>query len=373
MRVLRDGPAAATEADYRERVRDLCARWREEGRYRPRSDAWLRSFDPGFSRELGALGLIGVSWPRAYGGGGATYRVRLAVTEELLRAGAPVAAHWTADRQVGPVVLRYGSDRLRAELLPRITAGEVVCAIGMSEPDAGSDLASVRTSARPAEGGWLLNGRKTWTSHAHHATHLYVLARTSRGERRHQGLSEFVVDTATPGIEVTPIVDMTGEHHFNEVALTDVFVPAHGLLGEPGNGWRQVTEQLSLERGGPERVLSTYPLVVEILARASGGPADPATAARIGELTARLAALRRLCRTVADALDRGEVPVQEAATLKYLGNRFEQDTVDLARDLGFSDGPLYRPTLLAAPAFALRGGAADLLLDLISRQEGSHD
>ncbi|GAA4978651.1 acyl-CoA dehydrogenase family protein [Yinghuangia aomiensis] len=365
---------AADDTGYRRRVRDLCTSWQAADRYLPRSDAWLRSFDPDFSKALGAEGLIGVSWPTRYGGAGATNRDRLAVTEELLRAAAPVAAHWTADRQVGPAILRHGSDRLRHELLPRICSGDIVCAIGMSEAEAGSDLASVCTTARAVPGGWLVNGRKLWTSHAHRATHIYVLARTARMPRRQDGLSEFVVDMATPGITVSPIADMTGEHHFNEVAFVDVFVPQYRLLGNQDDGWRQVTEQLSFERGGPERVLSTYPLVVEILKRAAARPADTATAAHVGDLTARLAALRRLCWDVAGAVDRGEVPVMEAATLKVLGTRFEQHSVELARKLGlFGEEPvdsLFWQTLLASPAFSLRGGAAEVLLDLVSRQEG---
>jgi alkylation response protein AidB-like acyl-CoA dehydrogenase len=203
----------------RTEVRDLTGRWRDEGRYTPRSDSWLRSFDPAFSRELAARRLLGIPWPRRFGGRAGSNVMRLAVTEELLRAGAPVAAHWIADRQIGPAILRHGSDRLQAEILPGITAGRYLFCLGMSEPGAGSDLAAVRTFATPADGGWRVSGRKVWASLAQHATHIYLLARTERRERKREGLTEFIADMDSPGIRVSPIIDLAGEHHFNEVLL----------------------------------------------------------------------------------------------------------------------------------------------------------
>ena len=156
------------------------------------------------------------------------------------------------------------------------------------------DLASVRTSAEQADGGWLITGRKVWTSGAHFATHCYVLARTEKAEKKHVGLSEFVVDMTTPGIDVTRIVDMAGEHHFNETVFDRVFVPEGNLIGVEGEGWRQVVEQLSFERGGPERVLSTYPLLAQMLERPDR-MRELALQREVGVLLARLATLRRLC------------------------------------------------------------------------------
>lgn len=357
-----------SEAALREQVRELTAEWLAAGRYTPRSDAWLRSFDLEFSRELGRRHLLGISWPRAYGGRGLGNVARLAVTEELLRAGAPVAAHWMGDRQIGPAILRYGSDDLRDELLPGIVAGELVFCLGMSEPEAGSDLAAVTTSARRVDGGWIINGRKIWTSHAHRATHAYVLARTSQEDRKHQGLSEFIVDMAQPGITVDPIHDLAGEHHFNEVVFTDAFAPSDRLLGTEGDGWRQVTEQLSFERGGPERILSSYSVMRSLL-----DAPETDTPSELGELVARLAALRQLSHDIAHALDRGEAPIQAAASLKYLGNQFEREVVETAyrvqgAGIVSSESP-FGDGLLAAPAFDIRGGAQDVLLSIIAKQE----
>jgi acyl-CoA dehydrogenase len=359
-------------AELRSQVRELVAEWLADQRFAPRCDSWLRSYDPAFTKELAKRGLIGMTWPRRYGGGEYTNVDRLAVTEELLRAGAPVSAHWIADRQIGPAILRHGSDQLRDSILPGITRGEYLFCLGLSEPEAGSDLASVRTSAERVDGGWLITGRKVWTSGAHFATHCYVLARTEKAEKKHVGLSEFVVDMTAPGIEVTRIVDMAGEHHFNETVFDRVFVPSGDLIGVEGQGWRQVVEQLSVERGGPERVLSTYPLLTLVLER----PVrirELGLKREIGVLIARLATLRHLCWDLARRMDNGESSVVEAATLKMLGNAFERDVISVARDVlggpGSSPQSAYGQALLASPGFSLRGGAADVLLSIIAKQE----
>jgi alkylation response protein AidB-like acyl-CoA dehydrogenase len=363
--------AAAGAEGIRANVRDLVAEWRAAGQFTPRTDNWMRGFDPAFSKRLSALGLIGMTWPKAYGGGGRSHVERLAATEELLRAGAPVAAHWMADRQIGPAILRHGSEELRREILPGIVAADHLFCLGMSEPGAGSDLASVTTRATETTGGWRVTGRKTWTTGAHRSTHLYLLARTGDTGRKHEGLTEFIVDLDSSGVHVSPIVDMTGEHDFNEVTIDGVLVPNHRVLGQPGNGWRQVVEQLSFERGGPERVLSSYPL----LARCAGLlPADASDRqlTELGALTARLATLRRLCLSVARHMDAGKAPVREAATLKYLGNAFEQDVVEFARGIlgtRARPDPLFAHALLSSPGFSIRGGAAEVMLSLIARQE----
>jgi len=365
-------------AELRRQVRELTGRWRAEGRYVPRNDSWLRGFDLDFSRELAGLGLIGLTWPAEYGGRGLPNVARAAVTEELLRAGAPVAAHWIGDRQIGPSILRHGSERLREEILPGIISADHVFCLGMSEPEAGSDLASVRTFATPDGDGWRVRGRKVWTSGAHRATHAYLLARTERAADRHEGLTEFIVDMDSPGITVSPILDLTGEHHFNEVVFDDVPVPGHRVLGQVGAGWRQVVEQLSFERGGPERFLSSYTLLGELLAFAGehGGRAPDGLGelrAGLGTLAARLATLRQITWQVATRLDAGQAPVVEAATLKYLGNAFETDVIESSRRaFGAGAGrPGFREALLASPGFSLRGGAAEVMLSVMARQEAA--
>ena len=246
---------------------------------RPNSD-FGSGYDPEFSARLGERGWIGMTWPRAYGGGGRSFFERYVVTEELLAAGAPVGAHWIADRQSGPLLLRYGSEAQRRNYLPRIVKGRCFFSIGMSEPNTGSDLASVRTSAKPVDGGWLLNGTKLWSSGAHRNHYMIALVRTEPpSDNRHAGLSQFIVDLAGEGIEVRPIRNMAGDEDFDEVVFTDAFIPGENLVGEPGNGWQQVTSELGYERSGPERFLSAFRVFVEFVrliaprpARARPGP-----------------------------------------------------------------------------------------------------
>jgi acyl-CoA dehydrogenase len=341
------------------------------GVFEPRVDAWLRGFSPEFSAELGRRGWVGMTWPAQYGGGGRSALERFVLLEELLVAGAPVAAHWIADRQSGPQILRHGTDEARSTILPAIVRGECFVSLGMSEPGSGSDLASVRTAASPVSGGWRLNGSKIWTSHAHRSHYITVLCRTKTGRTRHEGLSVLIVDLSAAGVDVRPIRLIDGESHFNEVFFTDVFVPESMLIGEENDGWNLVTSELSLERSGPERILSTYPLLAAVVSRA------PASAARVvGELIAELWILRRLSLSIAAAIDQGEDPVAEAAMVKDLGTAFEQRVIDAARSIvGGEPEPhsvdafsaMLAESILAAPGFTLRGGTTEILRTIVAR------
>ena len=223
--------------------------------------------DPEFSRTLAKRGWVGMAIPPEYGGHGRSAVDRFVVAEELLAAGAPIGAHFVADRQTAPALLHFGTEEQRRRFLPGIAAGEVYFSLGMSEPDSGSDLASVRTRATRVDGGWTVTGTKVWTSEAHRNHFFAVLCRTApvaEGDR-HAGLSQLIVDLSAPGVRISPIPYLDGSHHFNEVALEDVFVPDDMVLGEPGSGWRQVTSELAYERSGPDRWLSTFPVLREWL------------------------------------------------------------------------------------------------------------
>ena len=366
------GRAHVDLGQLRREVQAFLTDARTTGMFTPTVDCWLRGFDLPFSRELAARGWLGVTWPERFGGRNWPNAARFVITEELLRFGAPITAHWMGDRQIGPSVLRHGTPELRHEFLPRIAASEVTFCICMSEPNAGSDLAALATRAEPADGGWLLNGTKIWTSHAQHASHGYLLARTSREERRHDGLTEFIIDMDWPGITVTPVADMSGGRHFNEVAFSNVLVPASRVLGEVGNGWRQVTEQLSFERGGPERVLTAYPLLEHAVTQVAG---KPHLYPELGELIARLRTLRRMALSLTDALDRGEAPVHQAAALKVVGTEFEQRVVDFAAraldveadPLGDGVAGLLAGAITASPGFTIRGGSTGVLLSILAK------
>ena len=302
------------------------------GRFTPSCDSWLVGWDERFSRALGARGWIGMTSHPRYGGGGRTSLERYAVTEELLAAGAPVAAHWIADRQIGPQLMRFGTEAQREEFLPAIARGECYFALGMSEPDSGSDLASVHTNATRQPDGWLLNGTKVWTSGAHRAHAIMVLARTSPLDtaNRHGGLSQFIVRTDLPGVSVRPIRLISGEHHFNEVHFDEVAVPDSMVLGAVGEGWRRVTSELAFERSGPERFMSTYQLLSHVadVVRGTGGDGQ---LAELGGVLARLWSLRQMSMTVAGSLDESAAVEIPAALVKQHGTRFESEVIDLAR------------------------------------------
>jgi alkylation response protein AidB-like acyl-CoA dehydrogenase len=378
-------PAPESEAAERVRgeVREFLAAEVAAGSFTPHVDTWLSGVDPGFSRKLGARGWLGMTWPERYGGHERSAMERYAVTEELLAAGAPVAAHWIADRQSGPNLLRYGTEEQRLALLPRIAAGECFFVIGMSEPDAGSDLASIRTKAtRTGEGDWVVSGAKVWTSNAHHSHFGIVLVRTSppgEGPRgKHQGLSQLLVDLSLPGITVNPIRLLDGGHHFNEVVFDDVVVPGGMLLGAEGAGWHQVTAELAFERSGPERFLSTYPVLAEFARRACDS-GDGGQLAALGRLAARLLALRQLSLRIAAALDRGELPDIPAALVKDVGTTFEADVVDEVRRVVAVPASLDSPDPLGralaeaqlhAPGYTLRGGTNEILRGIVARGLG---
>jgi acyl-CoA dehydrogenase len=360
-------------------VRDFLRSDRAEFGWAPAVDAWLGQWDEGFSARLGAAGFLGLTIPKQYGGHELSHLHRYVVTEELIAAGAPVAAHWTADRQVAPSLLTYGTEAQRERLLPEIVAGKLYSSIGMSEHGAGSDLAAVATKAVRTDGGWLLSGTKVWTSGAHHAHQVVVLARTSPldPKHRHAGLSQFLVPCDAKGVRVEPILLMSGAHHFNEVILDSAFVADADVLGVVGNGWHQVTSELSFERSGPERILSTGPLLLAaIRALSSGSPPEDRTAADVGHLLAQLISLRQLSLSVARALTDGGDAANLAALVKDLGTRFEAESVELVADL-MESSP--RPPELEAmlttawlhkPMFTLRGGTNEVLRGVVARGMG---
>ncbi|MCF7550819.1 acyl-CoA dehydrogenase family protein [Pseudonocardia sp. WMMC193] len=369
-------PAAET---LRGEVRKFLAAERAGGTLQGASDAWLAGFDAGFSSRLGERGWLGMTWPRRYGGHEQPALHRFVVVEELLAAGAPVAAHWVADRQSGPALLRYGTEEQRHRLLPEMARGRCFFAIGMSEPDSGSDLASVRTAARRDGDGWRLSGTKVWTSQAHRSHFMIALCRTAprRADARHEGLSQFVVDLRAPGLTVSPIRLLDGEHHFNQVLLDDVFVGDDMVLGEIGSGWRQVTSELAYERSGPERFLSTLPLLTALLRVAD--PDDRRQTEAVGSLVAQLWAVRRLSVQIAAALDRGEAPDVAAALVKDLGTTLENEIIDVARSVAPAEpsttaaDPFARElarAVLHAPGFTLRGGTNEVLRGIVARGLG---
>lgn len=364
---------AAAADELRNEVRDFLADQLAAGAFTPSVDAWLTGWDENFTAALAARGWLGMTVPAEYGGHGRSFLERFVVTEELLAAGAPVAAHWIADRQIVPSLLKYGTEHQKSEFLPRIVRGECFFGIGMSEPDSGSDLASVRTRASRVAGGWSLTGTKVWTSGAHLAHAFIALARTAPVDpaNRHAGLSQFIVDLRGPGIEIRPIVSMNGAHHFNEVILDSAFVPDAMVFGEIGNGWQQVTSELAFERSGPERFLSTFVLLAACADRMAANtiPRDPT----LGRLVARIAGLHQMSAAVAGALERHEPADLPAAVVKVLGTTTEGDIAEFSEQQDSPD-PAFSDLMYAAvdqrPGFTLRGGTNEVLRGVLARGLG---
>lgn len=344
-----------------------------------RARSW-QGFDAAFSRLLGQAGYLGLTLPKAYGGGDRGPFARFVVVEELLAAGAPVAAHWIADRQSAPLILNYGTDAQRDFYLPRICRGEAFFCIGMSEPGSGSDLASVRSRAEQTGSGWRINGQKIWTTNSMHSDYMIALVRTSgTAEDRNAGLSQLIIDLKAPGVTIKPITDLTGDAHFAEVFFDNVDLGPDALVGAEGQGWHQVTAELAFERSGPERIYSSIVLLDAWVRHVKAhGRLDGATAALLGSMTARLTVLRAMSIACTARLAAGESPAVEASLVKDLGTAFEQDLPrligdDLASHAEQVDPELYRTLLYVthvAPSFSLRGGTREILRGIIARGLG---
>ncbi len=373
--MLRFASSELTDAELalQAEVRDFLAAELPRGSFAP-GLGMSAARDQGFSRALAARGWLGMALPRRYGGAERSVVERFIVVEELLRWGAPVRYHWIADRQTGPLLLRYGSEAQRERFLPAICRGEVSFSIGMSEPEAGSDLAAVQTRARRVNGGWRVSGTKLWTGGAHENDWCVALCRTSEEDDRHRGLTQLIVELRAPGVSVRPIAYLDGSEFFNEVLLQEVFVPDDLVVGEVGAGWEQNTSELSFERAGPERWLSTY-LVVEQFLRERGA-ADERARVALGEAIAGWWGIRALSLSVARLLDAGHAPAAEAALVKELGTRFEQEALDaiwrlVPDDLDPAAESLFERLLaaaiLGAPSFTIRGGTNEILRSVAAR------
>lgn len=358
----------------RREVRAFVTAERARGSFLPSVDSWLQAHSPDFSRKLAAKGWLGMTWPVEYGGGGRDPSERIAVLEELVLAGAPLAAHWVAENQAGPMLLSFGSEEQRQYFLPRIARGEMYMAAGLSEPDSGSDLASIRTKAERISGGWRVSGRKIWSSNGQNSHFLLALVRTASGtSSRHDGFSQFFIDLSSSGVSIAPIGVMGGDAPFAEITFDDVFVPDAMVLGKVDDGWRQVTSMLVFERCGPERYLSTAPLLSELIdsvAVRGGAEAD------LGLVAAKLMATRALANKTR-ALGQGNArSTYLGAIVKDIAAQEEQEVVAVARR-ALADGvidstpanrKMIRDGMLTAPTFSIRGGTVQILRNVVAKE-----
>ncbi len=334
-----------------------------------REDSWLIGADRDFSRELAERGWLGMTWPTEHGGGGRTALERFVVVEALIATGAPIAASWFADRQIGPTLLQFGTDDQRAQWLPGIISGTDMWSIGMSEPDAGSDVAAIRTKAEKVDDDrWLVNGQKIWTSGAAEADYIYLVARTDPDAPPHKGLSEFVVPMDSPGIKIERITDMTRNAHFCEVWFDDVEVPAANLVGELNGSFAQIMRQMEHERGGIDRLVSNRALYDEALAAfTAAGAADELLRQRF----ARAETVYTLARHMVLREVLGQAPKGWSAITKTLATEFETEVADLCGRVAGADAMLWNRVsrnICYAPGYTIMGGTTLILRNIMGER-----
>ena len=351
------------------------------GTFDPHHPGHGDSYSRDFSSRVGAKGWIGMTWPKRYGGHERSQLERYVVTEEFRVANAPANFHFVADRQSGPILLKYAPEHIKKDILPRICRGELCFAIGMSEPGSGSDLFAAKTKATKTDGGWSINGSKIWTTSAQIADYMLALFRTSPStkENRRHGLTQFLMNMKTPGITVNPVYQMTGKPSFNEVVFADAFVPDDHVMGEIDGAWKQATSELAYERSGPERFLDTFYVLPELI-RALGPDPDLRGAEGLGRLVAQLHTLRRMSLSVAGMLQAGKEPVVEGSIVKDLGTVWEQKLPARVRELAaFLKPELLNHTALEdqlayatviAPKLTIQGGTTEILRGIIARGLG---
>lgn len=370
---------------FRQEVRDFLEEELRQGTFTPKCDAWIQGFSPEFTKKVAQRGWIGLTWPKEYGGQGRTNVDRFILTEEMLRYGAPAAYHWFTDRQVGRSLIAFGTVEQKQELLPKILKGEIYVGLGMSEPQAGSDLASLQTRAIEDGDDFIIDGQKMWTSNARFMDYIYLVVRTDPEAPKHRGISEFIIEANLPGITIRPTIDITGSEAWAEVFYDGVRVPKRCLIGQKNRGFYQILNQLDYERAGLERLMGNYPLFDAIIqftreTKRDGQPLSQQTLIRhkLAQLQIEFEVGRLLAYRVALVADEGRAPNWEAAMAKAYCTTFEQRLADTATEILGLYGQLvaqskWAPILgmashsyLASKGYSLQAGTTEVLRNIIA-------
>jgi alkylation response protein AidB-like acyl-CoA dehydrogenase len=335
-------------------------------RYGRSNDSWINGFSKEFSRTLAANGWIGMTWPdNPYSGAARPPIERLIVGEEMISAGAPIAASWFADRQMGPSLINYGTPDQQAEFVPGIVSGETTWCIGMSEPNAGSDLAGLQTRAERDGDDFVINGQKIWTSFGAVADYCYLICRTRADGPPHAGISEIIVPMNTPGIEVRPIEDLTTNRHFCEVFYTDVRVPVANLVGTEGGAFKQTMAQLEHERGGIDRLVSNYALYKIAAARAdTSNPIvrQEMAALETGYRIGRILVIREVLR---------QAPKGFSAATKCFCTEHQVRVAEFAARVLGPEATLWNDVtqgIVYAPGYTIMGGTSNVMRNILGER-----
>ena len=329
------------------------------------NDSWINGFSKDFAKRMAEEGWIGMGWPKEHGGHERPPIERVIVAEEMIAAGAPIAAMWFADRQMGPTIIAYGTADQQAEYLPKMLSGDTTWCIGMSEPDAGSDLASLKTSAVRDGDVFVINGQKIWTSFGEVADYCYLICRTDSSGPPHKGISEIVVPMDTPGIEVRPIQDMTTNRHFCEVYFTDVRVPVENLVGVEGDAFKQTMVQLAHERGGIDRLVSNRALYELALEQADSS--DPVVRQEIASIemgyrVGRLLVYREVLK---------QAPASFSAATKAYCTEHETRVAEFVAKVLGPEATLWSDVtagLMYAPGYTIMGGTSDVMRNILGER-----
>ncbi len=370
---------------FRQELKDFLEDELKQGTFQPSCDAWIQGYSPEFTKKVSQKGWIGLTWPEEYGGKGRSHIDRLILTEEMLRYGAPAACHWFADRQIGGGILRYGTEEQKREILPKIIAGEAYVGLGLSEPEAGSDLASLRTRATEDGDDYIVDGQKMWTSCGMFMNYLYMVARTDPDAPEHRGISEFIFPTDLPGVTITPTIDITGSTAWAEVFFDGLRIPGKCLIGEKNRGFYQVVNQLDYERAGLERLMGNYPLfdaIIEFVkeTKKNGKPLSGDTLIRqkLAQLQVEFEIGRLLTYKVVMVMEEGRAPNVEASMAKAYSTSFERRLASVTMDILGLYGQLwaeskYAPVLgmcshsyLASTGYSLQAGTSEVLRNVIA-------
>jgi alkylation response protein AidB-like acyl-CoA dehydrogenase len=338
-------------------------------------------FSPEFSRKLSERGWIGLNWPTEYGGLGKGAMERFIFNEELVVHDAPIGYHFVGERQVGLSLMRHGSEEQRRDLLPKIARSEICFCLGLSEPEAGSDLANVQTRAVRDGDYYIVNGQKIWTSHAQNADMCWLVVRTDPDAPKHRGISILIVDMKSRGVSVQPLVNIAGTPGFSQVFFEDVQVPSANLLGEENAGWYILAEHLDFERAGIDRIANNqraFEDCLELVRRAPslGESRDRIIRQRLAELYIELEVGRLLAYRVAWLMDRGVIPNAEVCMSKAFGSEWCQRMANTVFDIAQLYGAA-APTELRHRAMrsylisagdTVRAGTSEIQRNIIARR-----